>query len=159
MQVWTVCSAYHLTYNAKNMSQWKQRFGCFVWGRKKKNKKTPNYKVTHIPLQSQTRHRPDTHHSQQSYLVTLGNDNIPFSSWSSRSEETSALPLNSFDIEKSEGSRIPPCSGCHLGAVIIIQRLRFLRMTPVDKDAFCSEAKKINKKTKLSQTSVDTVSG
>lgn len=121
----TVWSVYRLTRNAKNMWWWKQPFNCF------ENKKTLNDEGIHTHTLIHTApscHRPATHHSQQSYLMTPGNHNVCYSCRRVRSEETAVL-LKHFDTEKSERSQIPLHGGCHPWAVIIIQHLHFLRMT------------------------------
>lgn len=66
-------------------------------------------------------HRPATHHSQQSYLMALGNCNVCYSHWRVGSDETAVLLLNIFDIKKSERSQVSPLQ-C-LSPWIIIQHL------------------------------------
>lgn len=90
---WTVFTAYRLTHNAKNMWRWKQPFNCFVWGRRKTRK--------HKNDEGTRRHRPTTHHSQQSYLMTLGSRGVSYSCRRVGLEETAAFLINIFDIEKS----------------------------------------------------------
>lgn len=70
-------------------------------------------------------HRPATHPSQQSYLMTPGNRNVCYSCWRVRSGETAVLCFNSSDVEKPERSQIPLHSRCRQWAVIIIQHLHF----------------------------------
>lgn len=138
--VWTVCRVYRLTRNAANMWQWKQSFNCFVWGQRKTRKLNGLQKYTHMHTQLSCL-RPATHHSQQGYLVTPGNDNVCYSCWSFRSEETAVLLLNNFWYRKvGKVTYIPLCSGCRLGAVIIIQHLCFLQMT----EGLSSDPRKYN---------------